>query len=78
MSYWPGTNIRKSQHNAFNWQTGEATGMDKISRYVEGSKKGIQKIVEQRKKEGNPMYATPTNDFVTYTRAKAVRFTSSF
>ena len=74
MNYWPGTNIRKSHNNAFDWKTGEDTGMVAYSRYVEGSKKGIQKIVEQRKKEGNAMYATPTNDFVTYSRAKAVRF----
>ena len=76
MKYWPGTNIKKSSNNAFNWKTGESTGMEQLSRYIEGSKKGIQQIVEQRKKEGNPMYATPTNDFVTYSRAKAVRYTN--
>lgn len=76
MKYWPGTNIRKSNNNAFDWNTGESSSIVKIARITEGSKRGIQQVIEQRKKEGNAMYATPTNDFVTYSRAKAVRFTN--
>jgi hypothetical protein len=75
MKYWPGTNIIKSNNNAFDWNTGESS-MAKIARVTEGSKKGIQQVIEQRKKEGNPMYATPTNQFTVYSKAKAVRFTN--
>lgn len=75
MSYWAGTNIVKSQGNAFDWKNGQETGMAKISRYVESNKKGVQKMVEQRKKQGNPMYALPENTFTTYAKAVAIRFT---
>ena len=74
MKYWPGTNIRKSNNNDFDWNTGESSSIIKSARISESSQRGIQQLIEQRKKEGNVMYATPTNDFVTYSRAKAVRF----
>lgn len=48
--------------------------MSKTSKQIEASKRGIATLIEQKKKEGNKYYASPTNDFVTYSRAKAVKF----
>lgn len=74
MKYWPGTKIVKSNNNAFDWNTGEPCCMATLSRQIEFTKRSVAIMVEQRKKEGNKYYASPTNDFVTYSRAKAVRF----
>jgi DsbC/DsbD-like thiol-disulfide interchange protein len=60
--------------SAFHWNTGEPSIMAKTSKQSEAGKRGIAILIEQKKKEGNKMYATPNNEFTTYSKAKAIRF----
>jgi hypothetical protein len=60
--------------SAFDWKTGEPSIMAVTAKQIEASKRGIATLIEQKKKEGNKMYATPTNSFTTYSHAKASEF----
>jgi hypothetical protein len=50
MKYWPGTNIRKSHNNDFNWRERDSQLMNLLREYLRQSRAGMAGGIVSRSK----------------------------